>query len=72
MINWFFKKGEELFDRIDDIFKSSDTHPDFETMTKLELEAYGRKFGIELDRRKKKSTLILELKNHVQKSDSVV
>ena len=72
MINWFFEKGNELFDRIDDIFRSSKKHPDFETMTKVELEAYGRKFGIELDRRRKKSTLILELKKHVQKSDFVV
>lgn len=72
MINWFFEKGNELLDQIDDIFRSPKRHPDFETMTKLELEAYGRKFGIELDRRRKKSTLILELKKHVQNSDFVV
>jgi len=33
-----------------------------EGMTKVELEAYGRTIGIELDRRKKKSDLIAELK----------
>lgn len=33
----------------------------FEDMTKVELEAYGRTIGIELDRRKKKSELIAEL-----------
>jgi hypothetical protein len=31
-------------------------------MTKVELEAYGRKLGIELDRRKNESTLIKEIK----------
>lgn len=34
----------------------------FEDMTKSELEEYGRTIGIELDRRKKKSDLIEELK----------
>ena len=33
----------------------------FEDMTKIELEEYGRTIGIELDRRKKKSDLIEEL-----------
>ena len=33
----------------------------FEDMTKIELEEYGRTIGIELDRRKKKSELIEEL-----------
>lgn len=35
--------------------------PDFESMTKAQLEEYGREYGIELDRRKKKATLIEEL-----------
>lgn len=35
---------------------------DFESMTKIELEQYGRTIGIELDRRKKKADLITELK----------
>lgn len=35
---------------------------DLESMTKVELEAHGRTIGIELDRRKKKSELIEELK----------
>ena len=35
---------------------------DLHSMTKLELEAHGRTMGIELDRRKKKSALIEELK----------
>ena len=35
---------------------------DLESMTKVQLEEYGRTIGIELDRRKKKSALIEELK----------
>ena len=34
---------------------------DFSKMSKLELEEFGRTIGIELDRRKKKDTLIQEL-----------
>ena len=32
-------------------------------MTKLQLEELGREFGIELDRRKKKATLVEEIKS---------
>ena len=35
---------------------------DLEAMTKVQLEEYGRTIGIELDRRKKKTDLIAELK----------
>tara|TARA_B100000886_G_scaffold101242_1_gene67269 strand:+ start:454 stop:789 length:336 start_codon:yes stop_codon:yes gene_type:complete len=35
---------------------------ELENMTKLELEAKGREYGIELDRRKNKADLIMELK----------
>jgi len=35
---------------------------DLESMTKVQLEEHGRTMGIELDRRKKKSALIEELK----------
>ena len=35
---------------------------DYEAMTKIQLEEHGRTMGIELDRRKKKSDLIEELK----------
>ena len=34
-------------------------------MTKVELETLGREYGIELDRRKKKATLIEEIKSVV-------
>jgi hypothetical protein len=39
-----------------------ETSKDLESMTKVELEEYGRTIGVELDRRKKKSDLIEELK----------
>ena len=35
---------------------------DYDAMTKVQLEEHGRTLGIELDRRKKKSDLIEELK----------
>mgnify|MGYP000689838432 CR=1 FL=1 len=38
------------------------TTPDFENMTKGQIETYGRTMGIELDKRKKKTVLIEELK----------
>ena len=34
---------------------------DYETMTKAELEVYGRTIGLELDRRQTKETLISQL-----------
>ena len=39
-----------------------ETSPKFDSMTKIQLEEYGRTIGIELDRRKKKSALIEDLK----------
>jgi len=41
---------------------SEEVSIDFEAMTKVQLEEHGRTMGIELDRRKKKSDLIEELK----------
>ena len=35
--------------------------PDLHSMTKIQLEEHGRTMGIELDRRKKKATLIEEI-----------
>ena len=40
------------------------TTPDLNSMTKVQLEEYGRTVGVELDRRKKKETLIEELQSH--------
>ena len=36
---------------------------DFESMTKTQLEAFGRTIGLELDKRHTKAALIAELKN---------
>ena len=38
---------------------------DLDTMTKLELEALGREHGIELDRRKTKADLVVQLREHM-------
>ena len=40
-----------------------ETIADFESMTKAQLETYGRTIGIELDKRHSKADLIAELKN---------
>ena len=39
---------------------------DFSSMSKEELEEYGRTVGIELDRRHNKSKLIKELEDHIE------
>ena len=44
---------------------------DFESMSKDELEDYGRTIGIELDRRHNKKKLIKELEDHIQYIESV-
>ena len=40
-----------------------ETVADFESMTKAQLETYGRTIGLELDKRHNKADLIAELKN---------
>jgi hypothetical protein len=42
------------------------TTDDLEGMSKLELEDLGREYGVELDRRYKKSTLVEQMKNIIQ------
>ena len=44
------------------------TPTNFESMTKDELEDYGRTVGIELDRRHNKKKLIKELEDHLETS----
>ena len=41
---------------------------DLDTMSKRELEAYGRKHGVELDRRHSRTKLVEELKDHLSNS----
>ena len=43
----------------------------FESMSKDELEDYGRTIGIELDRRHNKKKLIKELEDHIQYIENV-
>ena len=47
------------------------TPVNFESMSKDELEDYGRTVGIELDRRHNKKKLIKELEDHIQYIESV-
>ena len=44
---------------------------DFDSMSKLELETFGRTIGIELDRRYSKNKLIKQLKDHIQYMETV-
>ena len=39
---------------------------DFASMTKLELETFGRTIGIELDRRLSKNKLVKQLQDHIE------
>ena len=59
----WYEKGSLLdkFIKTLDKWAGNTTEPNFEELTKTELEEYGRTIGIELDRRKKKATLIKEL-----------
>ena len=53
----------ELIDSLpSDVEPPVDDDEELDSKTKLELEAIGREYGIELDRREKKSTLIDRLK----------
>tara|TARA_S200000501_G_C20268440_1_gene501730 strand:+ start:204 stop:386 length:183 start_codon:yes stop_codon:yes gene_type:complete len=42
------------------------TKPNFKSMSKIELEEYGRTIGLELDRRLTKTKLIAQLEGQVQ------
>ena len=44
---------------------------DFESMSKLDLETFGRTIGIELDRRHSKNKLIKQLKEHIEYMDTM-
>ena len=44
---------------------------DFESMSKLDLETFGRTIGIELDRRHSKNKLIKQLKEHIEYMETV-
>ena len=44
---------------------------DFESMSKLELENFGRTIGIELDRRFSKNKLVKQLQEHIEYMDTI-
>ena len=44
---------------------------DFNSMSKLELETFGRTIGIELDRRHTKNKLIKQLQEHIEYMDTM-
>ena len=60
------EKTDELPPRPEEEIASnieSSSDLDFNSMSKLELESYGRTLGVELDRRQSKDKLINQLKN---------
>ena len=44
---------------------------DFDNMSKLDLETFGRTIGIELDRRVSKNKLVKQLKEHIEYMDTL-
>ena len=53
---------EPVVEVVEEVVVEESSELDYEAMTKVQLEEHGRTLGIELDRRKKKSALIEELK----------
>ena len=43
--------------------------PDFQGMTKTDLDIYARGVGLKLDKRNKKDTMINDIKNHLTKEN---
>ena len=48
---------------------SDEGQVDLESLSKIELEEFGRELGIELDRRHNKKTLVKELKDELKKQE---
>ena len=53
---------EPVVEVVEEVVVEESSELDYEAMTKVQLEEHGRTLGIELDRRKKKSALIEEIK----------
>ena len=72
MTNEVHSAYEDVTTSVEDTAPASVEEPvnpeplDFETMSKLELETFGRTIGIELDRRHNKTKLIKQLKDHIE------
>lgn len=58
--------SEPLLEEVVEEIEQSDV--DLYSMSKRELESYGRTMGIELDRRRSKTSLIQELEEHLANS----
>ena len=66
---WHAAQGEQMLTEADPTPTLETLNEgDLEDMTKLELEALGRENGVELDRRKNKSTLINTMKGILKKT----
>ena len=48
---------------------SDEGQVDLESLSKIELEEFGRELGIELDRRRNKKTLVKELEDELKKQE---
>tara|TARA_Y100001980_G_C14391682_1_gene190597 strand:- start:433 stop:738 length:306 start_codon:yes stop_codon:yes gene_type:complete len=66
---WHAAQGEQMLTEADPTPTLETLNEgDLEDMTKLELEALGRENGVELDRRKNKSTLINTMKGILKRT----
>ena len=66
---WHAAQGEQMLTEADPTPTLETLNEgDLEGMTKLELEALGRENGVELDRRKNKSTLINTMKGILKRT----
>ena len=72
MTNEVHSAYEDVTTSVEDTSPASVEEPvnpkplDFETMSKLELETFGRTIGIELDRRFSKNKLVKQLQEHIE------
>ena len=72
MTNEVHSAYEDVTTSVEDTAPASVEEPvnpeplDFETMSKLELETFGRTIGIELDRRHNKTKLTKQLQDHIE------
>ena len=61
LLDWFENKVAEISLKVDSMFSKKYNYK-YEEMTKDELEDIGRIYGLELDKRLKKETLIKKLR----------
>ena len=72
MTNEVHSAYEDVTTSVEDTAPASVEEPvnpeplDFESMSKLDLETFGRTIGIELDRRFSKNKLVKQLQEHIE------